>query len=295
MKKGMLFIVFGLLVALVGAGFSVSANRDCEFTLFGSAQTSTDPENAGNDVILVDGDAGFGGISKDLPLGTQAPEIDNQVSLKYFHVPPKTCTAGSPRVQLAIDTDSDGDRDFNAFGYVGSAPFGAGCVTGAWTFNDMTDAVARWDLSQLGGGMTLSWDAMEAFLAAAHPNYQILRGSVVEDGYPGDTYYDNITIGDCTLDGDDDVATPTPTPTATPTPEPDRDGDGVGDSVDNCPTTANPNQADFDGDGIGDACDMPSGPPTSKDQCKNGGWMNWTPRFRNQGDCVSYVATGGNN
>ena len=39
--------------------------------------------------------------------------------------------------------------------------------------------------------------------------------------------------------------------------------------------------------------------PTSKDQCKNGGWQNYvdnngTP-FKNQGDCVSFVATGGKN
>ena len=39
--------------------------------------------------------------------------------------------------------------------------------------------------------------------------------------------------------------------------------------------------------------------PTSKNQCKNGGWQNLadnngTP-FKNQGDCVSYVATGGKN
>jgi hypothetical protein len=30
--------------------------------------------------------------------------------------------------------------------------------------------------------------------------------------------------------------------------------------------------------------------PTSKDQCKNGGWQTFTsPKFKNQGDCVSYV------
>lgn len=34
------------------------------------------------------------------------------------------------------------------------------------------------------------------------------------------------------------------------------------------------------------------GPPTSKDQCKNGGWMTFNnPTFKNQGACVSYVAT----
>ena len=37
--------------------------------------------------------------------------------------------------------------------------------------------------------------------------------------------------------------------------------------------------------------------PTNKDQCKNGGWNNLTTAqgtpFKNQGDCVSYVASGG--
>ena len=33
---------------------------------------------------------------------------------------------------------------------------------------------------------------------------------------------------------------------------------------------------------------------TSKDQCKNGGWVTFGV-FKNQGDCVSFVATGGAN
>ena len=38
----------------------------------------------------------------------------------------------------------------------------------------------------------------------------------------------------------------------------------------------------------------PGGAPTSVDQCKDGGWRNFTnPRFKNQGDCVSYVASHG--
>jgi hypothetical protein len=37
----------------------------------------------------------------------------------------------------------------------------------------------------------------------------------------------------------------------------------------------------------------PSG-PASKDQCKNGGWRTYGV-FKNQGDCVSFVATGGKN
>jgi hypothetical protein len=34
--------------------------------------------------------------------------------------------------------------------------------------------------------------------------------------------------------------------------------------------------------------------PTTAEQCKNGGWRNF-PGFKNQGDCVSFVATGGRN
>jgi len=40
-------------------------------------------------------------------------------------------------------------------------------------------------------------------------------------------------------------------------------------------------------------------PPTDADQCKKGGWMlrvdSQGHSFKNQGDCVSYVATGGRN
>ena len=35
------------------------------------------------------------------------------------------------------------------------------------------------------------------------------------------------------------------------------------------------------------------GPPTSTDQCKNGGWQSFNnPSFKNQGDCIQYFNTG---
>jgi hypothetical protein len=34
--------------------------------------------------------------------------------------------------------------------------------------------------------------------------------------------------------------------------------------------------------------------PTSKEQCKNGGWRDF-PGFKNEGDCVSFVVAGGKN
>jgi hypothetical protein len=35
--------------------------------------------------------------------------------------------------------------------------------------------------------------------------------------------------------------------------------------------------------------------PTAKDQCMNNGWKGFQTKFKNQGDCVSFVATGGKN
>lgn len=74
----------------------------------------------------------------------------------------------------------------------------------------------------------------------------------------------------------------------------DDDNDGISDVADNCPTTWNPNQADFDQDGTGDVCDPVTGPPSNKDQCKDGGWQrfDFPRRFENQGDCIQFVNTG---
>ena len=35
--------------------------------------------------------------------------------------------------------------------------------------------------------------------------------------------------------------------------------------------------------------------PTTTEECKNGGWKTFGTAFKNQGDCVSFVATGGKN
>lgn len=40
------------------------------------------------------------------------------------------------------------------------------------------------------------------------------------------------------------------------------------------------------------ATEIPVAPPTSKEQCKDGGWQSFNdPSFKNQGDCVSYVVS----
>ncbi len=39
----------------------------------------------------------------------------------------------------------------------------------------------------------------------------------------------------------------------------------------------------------------PSSEPTTVQECKQGGWKNFGELFKNQGDCVSFVVTGGRN
>ena len=77
------------------------------------------------------------------------------------------------------------------------------------------------------------------------------------------------------------------------------DADDDGDSIpDTCDVDSNPGAPDHDGDGVidGTGCDTVIGPPTNKDQCKNGGWQLWTRAdgtlFKNQGDCIQFVNTG---
>jgi Tol biopolymer transport system component len=74
----------------------------------------------------------------------------------------------------------------------------------------------------------------------------------------------------------------------------DDDNDSVADTADNCLLMSNADQADFDLDGIGDVCDTQTGPPSKKEQCKEGAWhrFNFPRVFTNQGDCLSFLLRG---
>jgi hypothetical protein len=179
---------------------------------FGAVSKATDPENPSNQVFKFDNTSTFAGITTQLEHNIKVHQLDNQVQLKYYFVSPKTCILGSPRIQLAIDTDHDGKSNGNAFGYLGDKPFGGGCAMDQWVFEDMTDGAAKWDLSQFGGGMTNTWDQMEAFFDGTFPNHQVLSSTLVEDpgsatpGSSGITYYDTVTMADQTADNWNDVS-----------------------------------------------------------------------------------------
>jgi hypothetical protein len=177
-----------------------------KFELYLAMNNAQDPQNPTNDVISVDTSGGAIGVAlRNMPPGIKIAALDHQINVKYFF-PVRTCAGGSPRIQLAVDRNGDGQFDGNAFGYVGHAPFGTGCVVNEWDVIDMTDNIGRWDLSQLGGGMTMTWDQAEAFVTATYPNHQVLSGSLVDDsalfapGAAGRAYYDLLTIENRTLE-----------------------------------------------------------------------------------------------
>jgi hypothetical protein len=192
-----------------------------KFELLFAMNDDHDPQNLTNDVISVitttDYPAGIGVALRNTPPGFKIGALTNQLQLKYyFPVPPlpltsRSCSGGSPRIQIAIDTDGDGTFDGNAFGYVGRTGFGGGCVSGVWDFVDMTDAVpARWDLTQLGLGYQ-NWASAVSLITTTYPNHRVLSGSLVDDSCSfaptscGKAYYDLLTFENRTLEQDQDT------------------------------------------------------------------------------------------
>ncbi len=185
-----------------------------KFQLFYAMQDDQDPQNLTNDVVSVfttmPYPAGIGVAIRNLPPGVRITALSDQLQLKYYF-PTRTCAGGSPRFQLAIDTDGDGVSNGNAFGYVGHAGFGAGCLTGLWDFVDMTDAVpARWDITQFGGGYQ-NWAGVVTFFTTLYPNHRVVSGSLVDDSCSfqgpscGAAYYDVVTVENRTLENRQDT------------------------------------------------------------------------------------------
>lgn len=196
-----------------GPSSSTQAGQGSSFELFGAAKRDLDPENPSNEVISFDttDPSAIAGVVRELGNRVKVRMLDNQVEVKYHYVG-RSCGGGSTRFQLGIDGDGDGKfdqfpggPDQNAFGYLGDKPFGGGCLANQWIFEDMTNAVPKWDLSQFGGPMTTPWEAMETFFDIAFPNHQVLNVVLVDDsgGFVatnrGCAYFDLVSAGGRTV------------------------------------------------------------------------------------------------
>lgn len=184
-----------------------------KFELLFAMMNDQDPQNSDNNVISVVTTmaypAGIGVAVRNMLPGAKIATLTNQLSIKYFF-PARSCSGGSPRIQLYIDR-GNGTPPRNAFGYIGHTGFGFGCLTAVWDFVDMTDSVlARWDITQFGGGYT-NWAGVVAFFNA-YPNHVVLSGGVYDDSCSfaalscGKAYYDLLTVENRTLENRQDTA-----------------------------------------------------------------------------------------
>jgi hypothetical protein len=209
-----LMLSVGLLVA------ALEASHRNKFELVGTATFAKDPTSQSNFVIKVDNTNGFGGVRRDL--NTKITALDEHLTVRYYFVGPKTCGGGSPRIQLAVDLDGDGMTNGNAFGHIGPSPSFTMCQTDEWVTEDLTISAlenpmqaVRWDIGQLGGSAFTTWDNVKLHISA-FVNHKVLRATLIEDqafGMPpgffiprGVTYYDDITLGERTLEDQRDVS-----------------------------------------------------------------------------------------
>lgn len=186
-----------------------------KFELLFAMMNAQDPQNIDNDVITLNTGSYpsslIGVAVRNMLPQAKIASLTNQISLKYLFVPPRTCSGGSPRIQLFIQP-GDNSPARNIFGYVGNAPFGAGCISdGNWHFQDMTDTVGRWDLSQFGGPMTDTWAQVVLFFNTVYPNHVVLSGGLYDDSASfsalaaGHAFYDLVTVENRTLENRQDT------------------------------------------------------------------------------------------
>jgi len=216
--------------ALVDPANSESATDDPPFLprgglykLFGTGQSGADPQNPFNEVMKFDTTSGaIAGAFRILGDHVQVKMLTNQIELKFYFAGGKQCSGGSPRFQLGISGDGNGNfnqfpggPDQNAFGYLGDTNgFQTGnCLADSnrWVHEDMTDTAPKWDLTQwvasgkpptcTSGAFNCRWDEVVDYFQTQWPNHRVLNAVLVDDssGFSatdaGCAYYDLVNTG----------------------------------------------------------------------------------------------------
>jgi hypothetical protein len=230
---GMLLALLLVLAPTASAGDD--GGRD-GWLLGGTAQLAQDPENPANDVIVIRTDIApfFGTVSRTV--NVKADKLDNMLEWKSWYDTlgtTKTCIGGSPRLQLAVDLDGNGQPNGNIFLDTGFNGSGSPCAPNTWLYEDSTGGDGQFGLgpfpstgfaqpneeaecaaSQLGGpgvpGAGVTWSTCEAFLAT-FPLHLVCTVALVDDtffipGMTGTAYYDIISGGRATFEDRHDIA-----------------------------------------------------------------------------------------
>ncbi|MGH7529348.1 MAG: hypothetical protein ACREMN_03110 [Gemmatimonadales bacterium] len=165
---------FGVAIASAPAGSSV-------WSAFGDATASR--QDAAPDPWAVQlrsaaSGAGFGGIAFSPPTPLTFAQVTTLSA--DFNVGDDDCGGGSPRFQVGLDTDGDGDRDGNIFVAFGPSPNFTGCIAGWQNTGNLIGNTehGRYDASQVGGS---GFGTYQDALAVAR-DAQVLGIQLVVDG-----------------------------------------------------------------------------------------------------------------
>lgn len=250
-KKLIVSTVAGLSSVVLMASPAAAA---AGYSLFGNA-SEVSPGNASDTAIQLTSNMAepepYAGIDFDIDADTSWAELTT-LSTDY-NVTDDDCGAGSPRFQLNIDTDGDGNSDGNVHVAIGPSPNFTDCALGWQSTGNLigNEDAGRYDYSQFGGSTFTTYsDVPASVLAGDVVGIQL----VVDSGWNANA-----------ANGEDQEQTVL---------------------ADN--TTINTTVNDYEPE-----VEEPEMPVT-KDECKKGGWEGFGV-FKNQGDCVSWVATNGRN
>jgi hypothetical protein len=115
---------------------------------------------------------------------------------------------------LLVDAEGDGLVDFAAHGHVNPAGNYTACPTNMWRYEDLADALPRWEVTgaSIPGiipNVYMPWKAFAAAIVAALPNHKVRAGFLL-DGEScqfapspatcGKAYFDLVTIENRTLE-----------------------------------------------------------------------------------------------
>ena len=229
---------------------------------------ATPPAGTGSFELRTPADPAKVQLFTDLYAGTALSAIDGIGYSTYRDSESTGFVAGVAALNIRVDLDGNGTAD----AYMVYEPYqdqgNAAVQTGVWQdWDAYNGGSAKWWINTGAGGCGQATPCSWSTIVAAFPNATVREGT------------------SC----------------------------GPGGIVSPCPGSLGVNQGSFNTGIVSNADALyvsvggskttydfeltppPPPVPTTKEQCKNGGWQNYGTTFKNQGDCVSFVATGGKN
>jgi hypothetical protein len=194
------FLATLAVLILVGVAWAAAP-----WSIFGSAQAvkmGQPPNPWAIKLPSILPDQPYSGVNFQMPDGSLLFR-DIQVLSADFNVTSTDCGGGSPRFQIAIDMNGDGQftqpPDGNVFVYFGPFPNFTGCPAG-WqsTGNLITAPDLRFDTSQVGGTF---YDSYANALALVGDKAVLGISLVVDGGWkaPQVVLVDNVTVNNFKL------------------------------------------------------------------------------------------------